>query len=1362
MSCLDNTDILRIVGGNSFQIAITVKARRVSDGSEIEDFDLSASSPVLNLIHAGEKTRKYFVTQGNQAIISFSGSEGLGYYGMEMSGSYNSEAWRFCIEKVLQLVDTNAKANIPEWSFLVDDTYFIEGTISIYGGGGGGDTVQADWTETNPTSAAFILHKPDLSVYATKAEVASGLAGKQDTIVDLTSIRYGAAAGATAYQKPSSGIPESDMSEGVQSALDKADSAYQKPSSGIPATDMSEGVQASLEKANSAVQTETDPVFSGSPAAEITQADINNWNAKQSAIADLADIREGAAAGATAVQPDEMAQAIDGVEGDIDAINAKIPTAASNLNQLADKAYVNSSIATNSATYRGSFNLITDLGMNVDATHAQIAGALATTIVTADNNDYAFVQIPDSASTPTVIAKIERYKHNGTGWVYEYDLNNSGFTAAQWAAINSGITSGLVGKLADLPNNSELATLLNGKQNVINDLATIRSGAAAGATAYQKPSGGIPASDMSSTVQQDLSKANTAVQTETDPIFSASPAAGITAQNIQTWNGEPAARQAADTALQTAIQDEATARATADALLQQQYNALTQSDIIVGALPVTGVSNVIYRVPGTTDFTDYMWYNNQFVAMATYGLPISAEFVVDNNLNKTQEEINGEVDAQINGGSEEQDLSEELTLINNRGYVNYETGEVVTYNGYVVYGADVAGLPSIRISCSGPNSTTNKQGLAFYDVNGTYIDGEIYAISSQEIREVDVPNGAAYVKVSISNTYTDPIKFYGMIASKGIVDDINDIKEELEALPETFGSTDAITDPNSEKTQTTINTEVDEVLNGGSGWIDESSSVEWTLGKNINGRYETYGYGWGTNADQKASDYIAVSPGDQIIITIPAVTKATYWWGIGYYDASKVAVDCGVTRYVEGYETANTPREITIPEGVYYIRTTSWIDETTYGAFVYKKLGHIDGLIQRVAALEEGGDSAAKKYAGLKCVAIGDSHSNTNARSIWLGRITEKTGMVYLAELNSIIYFANTTPPAYEMCVNALLAQAQALVDNAPNYDEPDVIFVEEVHQRWDDTIGAKPFIPHNLIDLGYTKNNRREEYEYFEANATSILGAIASVNRHEGSVLRSSVSTSQIVATFSASSVSAGNITITIGGVAHVISVTSGMTVKQVVDTVYIQAFGDDSDWSNTSKTDTTITFSWIGAGEATNNFVIDTGNTGVTITMGSISTTTVYVYRRYNQYDLTDWTDKTKWDSFGAWNLNQQNSNGTYGYWTNAYAAMGGVITLLQTHFPNAMIVWMALPNWGGPAAFNPAPKNAAELKTSYAWTYDKASRDKFIEIGELYNLRTIDVECVSEISVANYSTFFTQGNVHPKEDGYKRWGDVIANWI
>ena len=43
-------------------------------------------------------------------------------------------------------------------------------------------------------------------------------------------------------------------------------------------------------------------------------------------------------------------------------------------------------------------------------------------------------------------------------------------------------------------------------------LSTIVSGAAAGATAYQLPSGGIPKTDLASAVQTSLGKADTAVQ----------------------------------------------------------------------------------------------------------------------------------------------------------------------------------------------------------------------------------------------------------------------------------------------------------------------------------------------------------------------------------------------------------------------------------------------------------------------------------------------------------------------------------------------------------------------------------------------------------------------------------------------------------------------------------------------------------------------------------------------------------------------------------------------------------------------------------------------------------------------------------
>lgn len=108
----------------------------------------------------------------------------------------------------------------------------------------------------------------------------------------------------------------------------------------------------------------------------------------------------------------------------------KIPTEASSSNQLADKAFVNSSIATATATFRGT------------VTSTQALAAL-----TGDLNDYAFLQNIDPATGQTL--SYDRYKWVETGgdyghWKYEYTLNNSSFTSDQWAAINSGITCQIV------------------------------------------------------------------------------------------------------------------------------------------------------------------------------------------------------------------------------------------------------------------------------------------------------------------------------------------------------------------------------------------------------------------------------------------------------------------------------------------------------------------------------------------------------------------------------------------------------------------------------------------------------------------------------------------------------------------------------------------------------------------------------------------------------------------------------------------------------------------------------------------------------------------------------------------------------
>ena len=108
------------------------------------------------------------------------------------------------------------------------------------------------------------------------------------------------------------------------------------------------------------------------------------------------------------------------VQDQMSTITQKIPSEATSTNKLADKAFVNSSIATNTANFKGTYNSTSEL---------------PTTGVTP--NDYAFVIGSDSAGNTTY----NRYKYSGSQWVYEYTLNNSSFTAQQWSSINSGVSS---------------------------------------------------------------------------------------------------------------------------------------------------------------------------------------------------------------------------------------------------------------------------------------------------------------------------------------------------------------------------------------------------------------------------------------------------------------------------------------------------------------------------------------------------------------------------------------------------------------------------------------------------------------------------------------------------------------------------------------------------------------------------------------------------------------------------------------------------------------------------------------------------------------------------------------------------------
>ena len=155
--------------------------------------------------------------------------------------------------------------------------------------------VQANWAETDSSEDSFIKNKPSIpsktsdltndSGFITSADVPEGAAAstttplmdgtanvgsetafargdhrhptdtsRQAVISDLETIRSGAAAGATAYQKPSTGIPESDLASAVQTKLTAASNA-------IPATQKGAANGVCPLDANSKIDTQYLPSY---------------------------------------------------------------------------------------------------------------------------------------------------------------------------------------------------------------------------------------------------------------------------------------------------------------------------------------------------------------------------------------------------------------------------------------------------------------------------------------------------------------------------------------------------------------------------------------------------------------------------------------------------------------------------------------------------------------------------------------------------------------------------------------------------------------------------------------------------------------------------------------------------------------------------------------------------------------------------------------------------------------------------------------------------------------------------------------------------------------------------------------------
>ena len=211
----------------------------------------------------------------------------------------------------------------------------------------------------------------------------------------------------------------------------------------------------------------------------------------------------------------------------INSIQTLIPEQATASNKLADKAFVNSSIATNTSNFLGTFTSLQEIQA-----------------LTATNNDYAYYITTDSSGN--TLFKRYKYSSSSNSWIFEYSLNNSSFTSEQWLAIMSGITAELVEKLKGIEEGAQVNVVTGvkggsessyrtgninitkdniGLGNIVNtgDSATPASGGTTkfttgGAyTEFAKKNDKITVTDDSSTALTDADTFSTTGNTGTNP-----------------------------------------------------------------------------------------------------------------------------------------------------------------------------------------------------------------------------------------------------------------------------------------------------------------------------------------------------------------------------------------------------------------------------------------------------------------------------------------------------------------------------------------------------------------------------------------------------------------------------------------------------------------------------------------------------------------------------------------------------------------------------------------------------------------------------------------------------------------------------
>lgn len=384
---------------------------------------------------------------------------------------------------------------------------------------------------------------------------------------------------------------------------------------------------------------------------------------------------------------------------------------------------------------------------------------------------------------------------------------------------------------------------------------------------------------------------------------------------------------------------------------------------------------------------------------------------------------------------------------------------------------------------------------------------------------------------------------------------------------------------------------------------------------------------------------------------------------------------------------------------------------------------------------------SSSPYCGKIGAILGDSHAIN--RQKWAPKIFNAIGAIYDEEISKIaIGEANSCGEGYEQYGDVFYCQALRAVEMYKSGKQIDLIIAENVHYQTTDTINdAFPLKVKNVIDLG--RISTANINTWFNENISDIL---TGKEPTLGTIAFVEYSNTQYKLTFTGTP-SAGECAVIVDGHTFNATLDGSETLEKAVEKLGIWSFGDYTDWKNSVSSNViTLTYKGSETEIPIPSISFTKGTTGLSMAQSSASSYSKLV-KYFESYSTSDWLNYEKWKTVTSW----------FGY-----SGLKGFYETLLEGIPGVTIVCVAFPCYGIKSGEYQTGLGA-NMKEFYESSFYKNNRQRaltFMQAGEYYNAKVIDVEKLCGITLNNWFEYNPSGDVHPKDNGYDRWADTVIN--